>query len=68
MGGVESLCENPASVTHAMIPQEQRINVGLKDGLIHISVGLERARDPVDDLRNSFGLCNEEDCDIPEDL
>ena len=41
---------------------------GLKDGLIHITVVLERARDLVDDLRNSLDLCNDEGCDVPEDL
>ena len=51
LGGVKSLCNNPASITHAMIPQEQRIQGGLKDGHMHISVGLERARDLVNNLR-----------------
>ena len=41
-------------MTHAMIPQEQRMKGGLKDGLIRISVGLERARDIVEDVRNSL--------------
>ena len=38
-------------MTHAMIPQDQRMKGGLKEGLIHINVGFERARDLVDDLR-----------------
>ena len=56
LGGVESLCEHLASTTHAMIPREQSIKGGLKDGLISISVGLERARDLVENLRNSVYL------------
>ena len=51
LGGVESMCKHPASMTHTMIPREQRMKGGLKDGLIRISVGLKRARDLVDDLR-----------------
>ena len=41
---------------------------GLKDGLIRISVGLERARDLVDDIINSINICDDEGCDVPEDL
>ena len=44
LGSVESLVEHPASMTHAMIPREDRIAGGLDDGLIRISVGIERAR------------------------
>ena len=68
LGEVKSLCKHPASMTHAMIPREQRMKVGLKDGLICISVVLERARDLVDDVRNSPDLCNDEGCDVLEDL
>ena len=41
---------------------------GLKYGIICISVGLERARYVVDDLRNSLDLCDDEGCDVPEDM
>ena len=41
---------------------------GLKDGLIRIIVGLERARDIVDDLRNSLDLCNDKGCNVLEDM
>ena len=68
LGGVESLCEHPTFMTHATIPQGQRMKGGLKDGLIRISMGLERARDLVDDLRNSLDLCEDEGCDVLEDL
>jgi cystathionine gamma-lyase len=47
LGGVESLIEHPALMTHASIPAEQRARLGIGDGLIRLSVGIE----DVDDLR-----------------
>eukprot|EP00592_Proboscia_alata_P003062 CAMPEP_0194370176 /NCGR_PEP_ID=MMETSP0174-20130528/18469_1 /TAXON_ID=216777 /ORGANISM="Proboscia alata, Strain PI-D3" /LENGTH=513 /DNA_ID=CAMNT_0039147479 /DNA_START=20 /DNA_END=1561 /DNA_ORIENTATION=- len=64
LGGVESLCEHPASMTHGMIPRAQRQAGGLHDGLIRISVGLERAKDLVGDLKNALDLCDEDGCDF----
>jgi methionine-gamma-lyase len=64
LGGVESLVEHPASMTHGMIPREQRLAGGLADGLIRLSVGLEKAKDLIDDLRNSLDHCDEEGCDF----
>ena len=64
LGGVESLCEHPASMTHTMIPREQRLAGGLHDGLIRLSVGLEKAKDLVDDLKNSLDLCDEDGCAV----
>ena len=46
LGGVESLINHPATMTHASIPREERIKNGLADGLIRLSVGIE----DVDDL------------------
>lgn len=60
LGGVESLVEHPASMTHAMIPREDRLAGGLPDGLVRISVGLERASDLVQDLQNSLDLCDKD--------
>jgi len=54
LGSVESLVEHPASMTHAMIPREDRLAGGLDDGLIRISVGIERASDLVEDLKLSL--------------
>uniref|UniRef100_A0A7S4J5B5 cystathionine gamma-lyase n=1 Tax=Odontella aurita TaxID=265563 RepID=A0A7S4J5B5_9STRA len=65
LGGVESLIEHPASMTHGMIPREQRLAGGLPDGLIRLSVGLERARDLVEDLRSALDRCDEDGCDVP---
>ena len=62
------MCKHPASMNRAMIPREQRMKGDLKDGLIRISVGLERARNLVDDLRKSLDLCDDKGCDVLEDL
>jgi cystathionine gamma-lyase len=50
LGGVESLIGHPASMTHASIPREERLKVGLTDSLIRLSVGVEDARDLMADL------------------
>ena len=55
LGGVESLINHPASMTHASIPREQRIANGLADGLIRLSVGIEDADDLIEDLAKAIG-------------
>ena len=55
LGGVESLINHPASMTHASIPKEERIKNGLKDSLIRLSVGIEDADDLVEDLEKAIG-------------
>ena len=50
LGGVESLLCHPASMTHASIPWEIREKVGISDNLIRLSVGIEYAKDLIDDL------------------
>lgn len=55
LGGVESLCGHPASMTHAAIPREERIKNGLADSLIRLSVGIEDADDLIEDLNNAIG-------------
>jgi methionine-gamma-lyase len=67
LGGVESLVEHPASMTHTMIPRAQRLAGGLHDGLIRVSVGLEKCSDLVNDLRNALDRCDEDGCVIPDD-
>jgi cystathionine beta-lyase/cystathionine gamma-synthase len=54
LGGVESLINHPASMTHASIPREERIKNGLNDGLIRLSVGVEDADDLIEDLANAM--------------
>ena len=55
LGGVESLINHPASMTHASIPREERIKNGLSDSLIRLSVGIEDADDLVNDLSKAIG-------------
>lgn len=50
LGGVESLCGHPASMTHASIPREEREKTGLRDSLIRLSVGIEDEQDLLADL------------------
>ncbi|TCZ67088.1 cystathionine gamma-synthase [Flaviaesturariibacter aridisoli] len=55
LGGIESLINHPASMTHASIPREERIKNGLNDSLIRISVGIEDVEDIIDDLKQAIG-------------
>lgn len=55
LGGVESLCTHPASMTHASIPKEEREKTGLKDTLIRLSVGIEDVEDLIEDLAQAIG-------------
>jgi cystathionine beta-lyase/cystathionine gamma-synthase len=55
LGGVESLINHPASMTHASIPREERIKNGLADSLIRLSVGVEDAEDLIADLNQAIG-------------
>ena len=54
LGGVESLCGHPATMTHASIPQEEREKSGVTDSLIRLSVGIEDADDLIEDLQKAF--------------
>ncbi|HQU58574.1 MAG: cystathionine gamma-synthase [Phaeodactylibacter sp.] len=55
LGGVESLIGHPASMTHASIPKEERLKVGLTDSLIRLSVGIEDVDDLIADLEEALG-------------
>ena len=54
LGGYESLVELPAVMTHASVPEEHRRQLGITDGLIRISVGLEDVRDLIDDIETAL--------------
>lgn len=54
LGGVESLINHPASMTHASIPKEERLKSGLVDSLIRLSIGVEDAEDLVADLEQAL--------------
>lgn len=54
LGGVESLIEVPATMTHASIPRERRLEMGIADGLIRLSVGIENTQDLIGDLEQAL--------------
>src|SRR6266403_1003415 len=54
LGGVESLIDHPAIMTHASVPKEMREQLGISDSLVRLSVGVEDLRDLVDDLQFAF--------------
>lgn len=54
LGGVESLCGHPASMTHAAIPKEEREKTGVVDSLIRLSVGIEDVDDLIEDLKQAL--------------
>lgn len=58
LGGVESLIEHPAIMTHASVPAEQRKKLGIDDSLIRLSVGIEDIDDLLSDLKQAFARVN----------
>ena len=54
LGGVESLCGHPATMTHAAIPKKEREKTGVSDSLIRLSVGIEDVEDLLDDLKTTL--------------
>jgi cystathionine beta-lyase/cystathionine gamma-synthase len=55
LGGVESLVNHPATMTHASVPKQQRAAAGVVDSLIRLSVGVEDERDLLNDLKSVLG-------------
>jgi methionine-gamma-lyase len=54
LGGTESLAEHPASMTHADVTAEQKERLGITDGMIRLSVGIEHPEDLIADLRQAL--------------
>jgi methionine-gamma-lyase len=54
LGGVESLIQHPASMTHAAVAREDRLAAGITDGLVRLSVGCEGREDLVADLKQAL--------------
>jgi cystathionine gamma-lyase len=54
LGGVESLIEHPATMTYSSIPPEERRKIGVSDGLVRISVGIENVDDLIADLEQAL--------------
>jgi cystathionine gamma-lyase len=57
LGGVESLAEHPALMTHASVPKEHRMKIGIDDGLVRLSVGIENEEDLLDDVKFALSKC-----------
>jgi len=55
LGGVESLVNHPAIMTHASVPEERRAELGISDTLIRLSVGVEDVNDLIDELKRVLG-------------
>ena len=55
LGGVESLIEHPAIMTHASLPEDVRAGLGISDGLVRLSVGIEDVQDLLDELKHALG-------------
>ncbi len=54
LGGVESLISHPASMTHASVPKQNRDRMGITDGLVRLSVGIEDVEDLEADLKHAL--------------
>lgn len=54
LGGIESLCCHPASMTHASVPRETRLGVGITDSLVRFSIGIETVEDLIQDVRSAL--------------
>ncbi len=54
LGGIESLCCHPASMTHASVPKAQREKVGITDSLVRFSVGIESVADLIGEVREAL--------------
>jgi len=55
LGGIESLINHPAIMTHASVPEEQRARIGITDNLVRLSVGIEDVEDLIEDLDQALG-------------
>jgi cystathionine gamma-lyase len=55
LGGVESLISHPASMTHASVPPDFRARLGITDGMVRLSCGVEDADDLLEDLEQALG-------------
>jgi methionine-gamma-lyase len=54
LGGVETLIQHPSSMTHAAMPRVERLDAGITDGLVRLSVGCEDSDDLIADLEQAF--------------
>lgn len=61
LGSTESLAEHPASMTHAGVPQDEKLRHGVTEGLVRLSIGLENADDLIADMKNALNAALTED-------
>jgi len=61
LGGVESLVDHPAIMTHASVPADQRAKLGISDSLVRLSVGLEDTEDLRNDLEHALAAIDKEE-------
>jgi methionine-gamma-lyase len=54
LGNVDTLIQHPASMTHSGVPREERLNAGITDGLVRLSVGIENVEDIIRDLERAL--------------
>lgn len=57
LGGIETLIEHPALMTHTVMPEEERLQAGITDDLVRIAVGCEDAEDLIRDLEEALASC-----------
>ena len=60
LGGVESILSYPYKMSHACVPEEERIRMGVTSGLIRLSVGIEDSEDLINDIENALSKMDEE--------
>jgi len=56
LGGIETLIQHPASMTHSKLSEEERLEAGITDGLVRLSVGIEDVDDIIADLSHALSL------------
>jgi methionine-gamma-lyase len=54
LGAVETLIQHPASMTHTIVPREERLKAGITDSLVRISIGVEDIEDIIKDLKQAL--------------
>jgi len=54
LGAVETLIQHPASMTHTIVPREERLKAGITDSLVRISIGVEDVEDIIKDLKQAL--------------
>jgi cystathionine beta-lyase len=57
LAGLESTTVSPAQTTHALLSEQERLDRGIKDGLIRFSVGIEEAKDLIEDIEQALQKC-----------